>query len=661
MLNISKKSTSGGIPKGKSVDLRGMSHTFRLFLQVVLLISGTAICTSTSAQQDRFVFIQSENSQPFYVRIGETVYNSSPVGHVTIHGLSDDTYRFAIGFPHRGGREQIFTVKVNKRDGGYYLKSSQSGRWILYNWLTEETLQSPRTDSLLYGERKKDDGFASLMAAVVNDSAVLYTSVVKADPPASSPKKTATKSDTTASIVRNGVATADSALAKDDQIVTIQQEAKDPAIALVQSKNEAVGKVLSEKPDKEDSLVLHEVVATKRPVDTLKTIAKLEEQTSREEKRLVFLDRTAGIQSDTIVAIIPLEQGVADERLSDVAATEAPAADTVQRKKNAIKMLDSTISVVPGKPESDAMATNAAKMEVSEKDALADIDSAMAVVPEKHTGDSSLETDSVWAKAPDKPAKDSIVASDAAIAAVSEKHLRDSAQMVEETLVKTEKPVKETTPASDAAMTVIAEKQTSDSSLDAETALGKTPDKPAKDSSTIKETKPAAVPAEPEVLVQNEASKADSAIANAAPKAAMPRPVSSDTLSMTDAGAGAEKKQDSGNWSWQSQPRTGGLELVNSDCVKFATEHDLDKLRVKMLAQKDYNNRIFTAQKVFKSMCFTVKQIKALSELFPDDELRFRFYETAWPFVSDSSNFKTLEETLTDPFFIARFRALLKR
>jgi hypothetical protein len=56
-----------------------------------------------------------------------------------------------------------------------------------------------------------------------------------------------------------------------------------------------------------------------------------------------------------------------------------------------------------------------------------------------------------------------------------------------------------------------------------------------------------------------------------------------------------------------------------------------------------------------------VKQIKALSELFPDDELRFRFYETAWPFVSDSSNFKTLEETLTDPFFIARFRALLKR
>jgi hypothetical protein len=107
--------------------------------------------------------------------------------------------------------------------------------------------------------------------------------------------------------------------------------------------------------------------------------------------------------------------------------------------------------------------------------------------------------------------------------------------------------------------------------------------------------------------------------------------------------------------------KPSGLVMVNSDCSKFANDHDVDKLRVKMMNEKDAGNRIFIAHKVFKSMCFSTKQVKALSELFPGDELKFRFFETAWPFVSDTLQFKTLEETLTDSFFITRFRTLLKR
>jgi hypothetical protein len=103
------------------------------------------------------------------------------------------------------------------------------------------------------------------------------------------------------------------------------------------------------------------------------------------------------------------------------------------------------------------------------------------------------------------------------------------------------------------------------------------------------------------------------------------------------------------------------LILVNSDCSKFASDNDVDKLRIKMMNEKDAGNRIFVAHKAFKNMCFATRQIKALSELFPTDELRFRFFETAWPFVSDTSQFKNLEETLTDSFFITRFRTLLRR
>lgn len=107
--------------------------------------------------------------------------------------------------------------------------------------------------------------------------------------------------------------------------------------------------------------------------------------------------------------------------------------------------------------------------------------------------------------------------------------------------------------------------------------------------------------------------------------------------------------------------KSTGLVMINSDCVKFASDNDVDKLRIKMMNEKDAGNRIFVAHKVFKNMCFATRQIKALSELFPNDELKFRFFETAWPFVSDTALFKTLEETLTDQFFITRFRTLLRR
>ena len=107
--------------------------------------------------------------------------------------------------------------------------------------------------------------------------------------------------------------------------------------------------------------------------------------------------------------------------------------------------------------------------------------------------------------------------------------------------------------------------------------------------------------------------------------------------------------------------KPASLVMVNSDCSKFATDNDVDKLRVKMMNEKDAGSRIFIAHKLFKSMCFATRQIKGLSELFPNDELRFRFFETAWPFVADTVNFKSLEETLTDSFFITRFRTLLKR
>jgi len=100
--------------------------------------------------------------------------------------------------------------------------------------------------------------------------------------------------------------------------------------------------------------------------------------------------------------------------------------------------------------------------------------------------------------------------------------------------------------------------------------------------------------------------------------------------------------------------------IINSDCRYFASEADVDKLRIKLLAENDLYERIVIARKVFRTKCFTTKQIKALTELFVTDKARYGFFDAAYPFVSDTENFRQLVELLTDEYYINRFKMMVR-
>jgi len=102
------------------------------------------------------------------------------------------------------------------------------------------------------------------------------------------------------------------------------------------------------------------------------------------------------------------------------------------------------------------------------------------------------------------------------------------------------------------------------------------------------------------------------------------------------------------------------LPFVNSDCHAYATDYDVDKLRVKMLEVAKDDDRIQTARKFFKTKCFSTRQIKALSEVFTIDASKFKFLEAAYPFVSDD-HFSELVSLFADPAYSGRFRAMTDR
>ncbi len=100
--------------------------------------------------------------------------------------------------------------------------------------------------------------------------------------------------------------------------------------------------------------------------------------------------------------------------------------------------------------------------------------------------------------------------------------------------------------------------------------------------------------------------------------------------------------------------------MINSDCKNFAIEDDFLKLRKKMAAESNDDDMLGLAKKTFRSKCFTTEQVKNLSVLFLKDEGKYSFFDLAYPFVSDSYNFSSLETQLQDNYLINRFRAMIR-
>lgn len=99
------------------------------------------------------------------------------------------------------------------------------------------------------------------------------------------------------------------------------------------------------------------------------------------------------------------------------------------------------------------------------------------------------------------------------------------------------------------------------------------------------------------------------------------------------------------------------LVVINSDCRNFASDDDAARLKGKMQAISDDEARIAAAKKVFKLKCFTTNQLKSLTEPFAKEAVKYRFLETAYPFVSDD-RFRELSGLFTDSLYIAKFKTL---
>ena len=102
-------------------------------LRVTIFFICLFISFSIQAQQNHFIYIQTENKQPFYVKLDKKIYSSSASGYLIIPKLKEGIYNLIVGFPKNEWPEQKIKSTLGDKDLGYLLKNFGDKGWGFFN------------------------------------------------------------------------------------------------------------------------------------------------------------------------------------------------------------------------------------------------------------------------------------------------------------------------------------------------------------------------------------------------------------------------------------------------------------------------------------------------------------------------------------------------
>ena len=152
----------------------------RLILSLSFFLLSFGLYAQDQTDQ-HFVYIQTENNQPFYIRMDGKVFSSTSGGYVILSKLASGNYKLFAGFPKNEFPEQEFHITLSGINEGFLLKKLGSG-WALFNIETMALTEGVNTIPVQTETKSKtpivdNDPFATLLAGAVQDSSILENDV----------------------------------------------------------------------------------------------------------------------------------------------------------------------------------------------------------------------------------------------------------------------------------------------------------------------------------------------------------------------------------------------------------------------------------------------------------------------------------------------------
>jgi hypothetical protein len=272
-----------------------MKQLISTFLLVFVIVG------SVWAQQNRYIYIQTDNKQPFYAKLQSKVYSSTANGFLIIPRLKDGSYQLLIGYPNSTNTEKNYECKIEGKDLGFAIKDiPEQGGTVLFNLQSFATVKATDPPANLKKENKPDsnavatntgksDAFGEMLSSATGDTSLKATPIL---------------TDSTAFIVKNDPIT----ISKDsmkNEVPPFKKEEVQPPVVM------NTNPIVEEKKEEKPAITNNEIVNTKNDTPVYKeSIKKKIQIESANGVDLVFENNTAPDKTETIRIFIPKEAPV---------------------------------------------------------------------------------------------------------------------------------------------------------------------------------------------------------------------------------------------------------------------------------------------------------------------------------------------------------------
>jgi hypothetical protein len=240
-------------------------------------------------QGNYYIYIQSADHKPFYVRSGSKIFYSSGNGYLVMENLANASYDLMIGFPDTPSSEWQFSCSVNDDDAAFILKND-NGKKVELSGLKNESKQSGKKIELKPEKAKtvaikqatgivSDDPFSSMLAEVVNDPTIRQQPVIIPRPGDSLKLAKTAVTDSARLVAANTVVPKTSV--EEKPATDSQAIAKTfPALTDSQAHKEVKGAAAKGAGDSNTAIVKAPVMENRKPATEDKTTGKKNEDKS---------------------------------------------------------------------------------------------------------------------------------------------------------------------------------------------------------------------------------------------------------------------------------------------------------------------------------------------------------------------------------------------
>ena len=334
--------------------------------KLVFIFLFSVLVKNSFSQDQYYVYIQSQNHQSFYARVGSSTFTSSGNGYLLLPGLVKNTYELIIGFPGQKISEWRFNCTVDNADLGFILKDKGTGgvqlvqldqKGVLAGTVVKQQKEVKEETVPLTGVISNDP-FSTMLASVVNDPSIRQQLVIvdkKLAPVNNDAVESSIAGVPAAPVIVNrdnskpGETVAPVTIVKEDVKTTKEEVVKkgDKAIVVASTQKSAVvpeeTKTVLVEPEikKTEPFVVREIITKRDGAETRQepdATAKIDTNSNEEVKYLPFVIKPADKKTTPPVIKNEDKPKRTEKNKAVKAGAEIPAGDSAivtQKEKSA--------------------------------------------------------------------------------------------------------------------------------------------------------------------------------------------------------------------------------------------------------------------------------------------------------------------------------------